>query len=75
MRKQSLFKLSKTYGFLVIACMLLLGSCAEGYESPNGFDVGVNNQQLKTPAADSIRFAVNSEGTQATILVAACIWC
>ncbi len=67
MRKQSFFKCSRTYGFLIVAFMLLLGSCAQGYLSPDGFDVGVNNQQVITPTADSVRFVVNTEGTAATI--------
>lgn len=67
MRKQSFLKCSKTYGFLIVAFMLLLGSCAQGYDSPDGFDVGVNNQQVITPSADSVRFVVNTEGTNATI--------
>lgn len=44
---------------------MVLGSCAEGYQSPNGFDVGVNNQTLVTP--DSLNFKVSTDGTQATI--------
>lgn len=67
MRKQSVFKRSKTYGFLIVAIMLLFESCAQGYDSPEGFDVGVNNQQVITPSADSVRFVVNTEGTNATI--------
>jgi len=43
----------------------LLGSCASGYESPDGFDVGVSNQQLVTP--DSVSFSLNSAGDEMTI--------
>lgn len=67
MKEKTLFKLRKTYNLLFVACVLLLGSCAQGYESPNGFDVGVNNQQLQTPYADSIRFVVSTDGKTATI--------
>ena len=49
------------------ASLLLLGSCAEGYESPDGFDAGVRNTQLVTPPSDSIRFEVNPAGDKATI--------
>lgn len=45
--------------------LLFFGSCAIGYDSPNGFDVGVNNTQVITP--DSISFIVNSDGDEATI--------
>lgn len=48
-----------------IAAMLTISSCAEGYESPDGFDAGVNNQTLATP--DSLSFAVSTDGTSATI--------
>lgn len=67
MKKQTVFKSGKMYVFFAVVCVLLLGSCAQGYDSPDGFDVGVNNQQLKTPAADSIRFVVNSDVTQGII--------
>lgn len=46
---------------------LFLGSCAEGYESPDGFDLGVRNTQMKTPVQDSISFKVSTDGTTATI--------
>lgn len=44
---------------------LLLVSCAIGYDSPDGFDVGVSNTQLVTP--DSISFVVSTDGTKATV--------
>ena len=44
---------------------MLFGSCADGYDSPNGFDSGVNNETLTTP--DSLTFKLNAEGTEATI--------
>jgi len=50
--------------FLFISVMIF-GSCASGYESPNGFDVGVHNQTLVTP--DSLNFKVSVDGTQSTI--------
>ena len=52
-------------GILVSASICMLAGCADGYESPNGFDVGVNGQKLITP--DSLTFQVNAEGTEATI--------
>ena len=52
---------------LVVICALLLGGCAEGYESPNGFDLGVTNTQMKTPPQDSISFTVSTDGKTATI--------
>lgn len=67
MEEQASNKRSKMCILHLIGFTLLLASCAQGYESPNGFDVGVNNQQLKTPYADSIRFVVSSDGKTATI--------
>ncbi len=52
-------------GLLSFALTLLLGSCAIGYDSPNGFDVGVHNTQMLNP--DSVNFAVSTDGTKATI--------
>ncbi len=52
--------------WLILILFTIVG-CADGYDSPNGFDVGVNNQQLLTPPSDSIRFEINPEGTEATI--------
>ena len=47
--------------------VLLLGSCAEGYESPDGFDLGVKNSKMETPIQDSISFKVSTDGKTATI--------
>lgn len=52
---------------LSAAGMMLLGSCAEGYEAPNGFDAGVKNTQIETPEADSLTFKVSTDGKTATI--------
>lgn len=48
----------------LLAATMFVG-CAEGYDSPNGFDSGVTNQTLVTP--DSLSFAVSADGTTATI--------
>ncbi|MGN0221743.1 MAG: DUF4992 family lipoprotein [Prevotella sp.] len=50
---------------LAIGGVMMLDSCADGYDSPNGFDVGVSNQTLVTPG--SLTFKVNTDGTEATI--------
>lgn len=46
-------------------CTLLITACADGYDSPNGFDVGVNNTDLVTP--DSLTFKVAADGKTAKI--------
>jgi len=61
MRKQSIGFLLSAVGFL------LLTGCAEGYESPSGFDLGVTNTRMETPPQDSISFKVSSDGTTATV--------
>lgn len=66
MRKEQVIKQLSTY-CLILATFWLLDSCAVGYESPDGFDVGVNNEQLKSPPADSILFSVNSNEKEAVI--------
>lgn len=50
---------------LCIMGVVSLCDCADGYESPDGFDAGVNNEKLVTP--DSLTFKVNADGTVATI--------
>lgn len=52
---------------LLLLCIFLLAACAEGYESPKGFDMGVSGTQMVTPIGDSISFKVNTEGTVATV--------
>ncbi|MBO4606919.1 MAG: DUF4957 domain-containing protein [Prevotella sp.] len=47
--------------------VLLLGSCADGYESPDGFDLGVKNSKMETPIQDSISFKVSTDGKTATV--------
>ncbi len=57
-------------GSLALSCLtgaMLLTGCAEGYDSPDGFDAGVRNTQLVTPPSDSIRFVLNTAGDKATI--------
>lgn len=63
--KQRLLKACGKVSLLLLAGTLLLVSCAIGYDSPDGFDVGVRNAQLETP--DSISFVVSTDGTKATI--------
>ena len=45
--------------------IILICSCAEGYDSPDGFDSGVRDTDLVTP--DSVSFIVSTDGTSATI--------
>lgn len=68
---QKLSFLRKRLGLLfalvggILTCILC--SCADGYDSPNGFDAGVSNSQLENPKADSISFIVDASVTRATI--------
>jgi hypothetical protein len=55
-----------TNGFMAISLVLLAG-CAEGYESPTEFDLGVRNTQVKTPPHDSISFKLSTDGKTATV--------
>lgn len=52
--------------FSAVAASLFIG-CAEGYDSPDGFDMGVRNTQMETPIQDSITFKVSTDGTTATV--------
>ena len=45
--------------------VLICSSCADGYDSPNGFDMGVTNTQMQSP--DYISFAVSADGKSAVI--------
>lgn len=58
-------------GFIFSLCTAsaawLLGSCAEGYDAPDGFDMGVRNTQMVTPIQDSISFVMSTDGKSATI--------
>lgn len=60
-----LFLRWKTYALLLATGTLLWGSCAIGYDSPNGFDVGVSDTQMETPT--QVTFAVSVDGTTARI--------
>lgn len=60
-----LFLRGKTYALLLATGTLLWGSCAIGYDSPNGFDVGVSDTQMETPTR--VTFAVSVDGTSARI--------
>ncbi len=57
--------LRKAQGLLLASGLFLLGSCAIGYDSPNGFDVGVRNTQMVTP--DSFSYSIDKTGTTATV--------
>ena len=46
---------------------LLLGSCADGYETSKTFDLGVRNAQMETPIQDSISFKVSTDGKTAVV--------
>lgn len=53
--------------WLMPISVLLLAGCAEGYESPTDFDLGVRNVKVETPSQDSILFKVSADGLTATI--------
>ncbi len=48
-----------------VATLTLCGACAIGYDSPNGFDVGVSNTQLENPK--NISFGKSTDDTEVTI--------
>ena len=52
---------------LSLLSTLLLGSCAEGYETSSTIDLGVRNTQMETPIQDSIKFKVSTDGKTATV--------
>lgn len=52
---------------LGIMSTLLIGSCAEGYETSESFDLGVRNAKMETPIQDSISFKVSADGKTATV--------
>jgi len=56
-------------GMLLLTAMaaLWMGSCAKGYESPDGFDLGVKDTKMETPVQDSISFVVATDGKTATV--------
>ena len=60
--------MEKTKAMLVVFISLaLLSGCADGYDSPDGFDLGVRNTQMKTPEQKDITFTVSTDGTTATL--------
>ena len=67
MKKTSLIRRNALLLLSAAAGVLLLTCCAEGYESPNGFDLGVYNTQMETPIQDSISFKVSADGKTATL--------
>lgn len=52
---------------LSVLAASLLGSCADGYESPTEFDLGVRDTQMETPSEEDFSFVVSQDGTTATI--------
>ncbi len=66
--KKSSFLTKKKVSFLwLLASTFLIIGCAEGYESPDGFDLGVKNSKMETPIQDSISFKVSADGKTATV--------
>ena len=65
MKKTSLLTRKKVHFLWLLACTFLMIGCAEGYDSPKGFDSGVHNQQLVNPEEAS--FVVSTDGTTAKI--------
>lgn len=66
MKKTSFLMKKVSFLWLLAGAFLIIG-CAEGYESPNGFDMGVKNAQMVTPIQDSISFKVSTDGKTATV--------
>lgn len=57
---------AKTSAFtMIVAGALAVTGCADGYDSPEGFDLGVRNAQMESP--DSISFLVSTDGESATV--------
>ena len=67
MKKTNLTRPSILRQLCAAGGVLLLTCCAEGYQSPDGFDLGVYNQQMETPVQDSITFRVSTDGKTATV--------
>ena len=64
--KKHVFLMRRWRIWLPLAVLIILiCSCAEGYDSPDGFDSGVRDTDLVTP--DSVSFIVSTDGTSATI--------
>lgn len=59
-------KLTNALWLLCAGCWLLAG-CADGYDSPTEFDLGVRNTKMVTPPEDSISFKVSADGQTATV--------
>lgn len=51
----------------LIAMVLLLGSCSEGFESGETFSAGVENATLESPVAATITFTPNIDGDEVKI--------
>lgn len=67
MKKTSLLTRKKVHFLWLLACTFLMIGCAEGYDSPKGFDLGVFNTKMETPIQDSISFKVSTDGKTATV--------
>lgn len=65
MKAKRQFTRGQARGLLWAVCALLMVACAEGYDSPNGFDMGVRNAQMQSP--DSVGFAVSADGKSAVV--------
>ncbi len=62
-------KTTKATQMMLLAsfALALFCGCADGYESPDGFDLGVRNTQMKTPEQQDITFTVSTDGSTATL--------
>lgn len=67
MKKASDFLRRRKTSLLMAGAVLLVSACADGYDAPNGFDMGVRNSKMQTPVKDSIQFKVSTDGTTATV--------
>lgn len=65
MKKNYLFLLGKTGGWLFAIALFLFSSCAQGYDDDWTFETDVKNAQLESPK--DIMFASNPEGTEVLI--------
>ena len=58
-------KMKSACAMPVLVGLLFLTGCADGYDAPDGFDMGVRNTTMESP--DDITFKVSTDGTSATV--------
>ncbi|MBR1401890.1 MAG: DUF4957 domain-containing protein [Prevotella sp.] len=65
MRTNRKIRRGKIRALLWTLGVMICSSCADGYDSPNGFDLGVKNTQMESP--DSVSFIVSADGKSAVV--------